>query len=184
MNAPVLYDIPLNTLDGRATTLAEYRSQVLLIVNVASRCGLTPQYAGLEALHRRYAARGLRVLGFPCNDFLEQEPGTAAEIQSFCSSRYEVSFPLYEKIRINSTPRHPLYAALIAAQPQLTLSAGPLRQRLADGGLLPAHASEVLWNFEKFLVDRTGQVRARYAPDLAPDAPELVEAIETALQPT
>ena len=112
-----LYDIPLERLDGGRATLGAYRGQVLLIVNVASKCGLTPQYAGLEALHDRLAARGLQVLGFPCNDFAAQEPGSADEIQSFCTTNYGVSFPLFAKLRINSTPRHPLYATLIDAQP-------------------------------------------------------------------
>lgn len=178
-----LYDIPLQTINGVPTTLAPYRGQVLLIVNVASQCGLTPQYAGLEQLHETYQARGLAVLGFPCNDFLAQEPGSPEEIQQFCSTSYGVKFPLFAKLKINSEPRHPLYAHLIAAQPQATGGAG-LRDRLAQNNLAPASASDVTWNFEKFLVGRDGQVLARFAPDVTPDAPALLDAIEAALAAT
>lgn len=177
-----LYDIPLQRLDGRATSLAEFSGQVLLIVNVASKCGFTPQYAGLEALFERYRERGLQVLGFPCNDFASQEPGTAGEIADFCSSTYAVQFPLFEKISINSEPRHPLYAALIAARPQaLAPVDSDLRAKLAEYQLLPKQDSDVLWNFEKFLVGRDGRVVNRYSPDTAPDATNLVAAIEAAL---
>lgn len=177
-----LYDIPLQRLDGRATSLAEFSGQVLLIVNVASKCGFTPQYAGLEALFERYRERGLQVLGFPCNDFADQEPGTAAEIADFCSSTYAVGFPLFEKIAINSEARHPLYAALIAAQPQAEFPVdSDLRAKLAEYGLLPKADSDVLWNFEKFLVGRDGRVVHRFSPDTAPDAPCLQTAIEAAL---
>ncbi|MBV2234112.1 MAG: redoxin domain-containing protein [Sterolibacterium sp.] len=175
-----LYTIALQRLDGTPQTLADYQGQVLLIVNVASRCGLTPQYAGLEALYRQYRARGLQVLGFPCNDFLAQEPGTAEEIQTFCSTHYEVSFPLFAKLNVNSTPRHPLYVALIAAQPQAS-GGGGLRERLAQKDLLPPHSSDITWNFEKFLVARDGRVLARFAPDVAPDDAQLIAAIEAAL---
>lgn len=177
-----LYEIPLQRLDGQATNLQSLAGQVLLIVNVASRCGLTPQYAGLENLHQTYRARGLQVLGFPCNDFAGQEPGSAEEIQDFCTTNYAVSFPLFEKVRINSTPRHPLYAALIEAQPVARVPAGSgLRDKLAAKDLLPPQASDVMWNFEKFLVDRQGRVIGRFAPDTAPDDPALMAAIESAL---
>lgn len=175
-----LYDIPLQLLDGSPLTLASFKGQVLLIVNVASRCGLTPQYEGLEALHRQYRGRGLQVLGFPCNDFLGQEPGSAEEIQSFCSTNYGVSFPLFAKLNANSAPRHPLYAALIAAQPRAT-GGGDLRERLAQKNLLPPHESDITWNFEKFLVGRDGRVLARFAPDVAPGDAQLIAAIEAAL---
>lgn len=179
---PSLYDIPLRTLDGGPASLAEFRGQVLLIVNVASQCGLTPQYAGLESLFATYRARGLQVLGFPCNDFAGQEPGSAAEIREFCDSRYGVRFPLFAKVNINSEPRHPLYAALIAAQPAATAPTGSdFRTKLAGYGLLPQRDSDVLWNFEKFLVDRDGRVCRRFTPDTTPDDPQLVAAIEAAL---
>ena len=177
-----LYDIPLKNLGGQAASLREFQGQVLLIVNVASQCGLTPQYAGLEKLFETYQARGLQVLGFPCNDFAGQEPGSAEEIQDFCSSRFSVQFPLFEKLNINSEPRHPLYAHLIAAQPAATLPANSdLREKLAEYKLLPKQATDVLWNFEKFLVDRNGQVVQRFAPDMTPDGAVLIAAIEAAL---
>lgn len=181
MNTPLL-DIPLHTADGATTSLGAWRGQVLLIVNVASKCGLTPQYSGLQALHSRFHSQGLQVLGLPCNDFAGQEPGTAAEISSFCELNYQVSFPLLAKLQINTAPRHPLYAALIAAQPAATPSGDArLHDTLAQHGLLPAQASDVMWNFEKFLVGRDGAVRARFAPDVAPDDARLLAAIEAAL---
>ena len=179
---PSLYDIPLTTLSGAATRLAPFKGQVLLIVNVASKCGLTPQYEGLEKLFATYAARGLQVLGFPCNDFAGQEPGSADEIQAFCTSHYAVSFPLFEKIHINSQPRHPLYTHLIAAQPQCTFPAGSdFVEKLGQYNMLPKQADDVLWNFEKFLVGRDGTVLQRFSPDTRPDDTILVAAIETAL---
>ena len=150
-----LYDIPVTTIDGTATTLANYRNQVLLIVNVASKCGFTPQYAGLEDLYRRYKERGFTILGFPCDQFSHQEPGNEAEIKSFCSLTYDVTFPLFAKIEVNGDHTHPLYAHLKTARP----------------GLLGSEA--IKWNFTKFLVDRDGTVLKRYAP---PDTPEKIEA--------
>lgn len=177
-----LYDIPLERLDGRASKLAEYQGQVLLIVNVASKCGLTPQYAGLEALFEGYQARGLQVLGFPCNDFAAQEPGTAGDIQDFCTTNYGVRFPLFAKININSAPRHPLYACLIAARSEGVAPADSnFRAKLAEYDLLPKQAGDVLWNFEKFLVGRDGTILNRFAPDMAPDDTMLIAAIEAAL---
>lgn len=180
--ASSLYDISLERLNGDAATLADHAGQVLLIVNVASKCGLTPQYAGLEQLHEGYAERGLRVLGFPCNDFGAQEPGSSTEIESFCQTNYGVRFPMYGKLAINSTPRHPLYAHLIAARPQATRSGDEtLHATLLKHGLLPKNETDVMWNFEKFLVGRNGQVLGRFAPDVKPGAPALVAAIEAAL---
>lgn len=174
--------IPLQRLDGSACTLAAFRGQALLIVNVASKCGFTAQYAGLESLFERYRERGLQVLGFPCNDFAGQEPGTADEIQHFCATTYQVRFPLFAKLNINSEPRHPLYAALIAAQPVSVAPAkSDLREKLAAYNCSPKHASDVLWNFEKFLVGRDGVVLQRFAPDMTPDDPQLIAAIEAAL---
>lgn len=177
-----LYDIPLNTLDGHPASLRDHAGEVLLLVNVASRCGLTPQYEGLEKLHRELAARGFQVLGFPCNDFAGQEPGTPEEIGAFCSSKYGVSFPLFAKLQINSAPRHPLYAALIAAAPATVFPSGSdFRAKLAGYNMLPANDSDVLWNFEKFLVDREGRVVGRFSPDTAPDDAALRAAIEAVL---
>ena len=179
---PTIYDIPLQRLTGEATSLADYAGEVLLIVNVASQCGLTPQYVGLETLHEDYAGRGLRVLGFPCNDFGAQEPGSEMEIQDFCQANYGVQFPMYAKLQVNSTPRHPLYAHLIAAQPKAIPSGSDvLHSTLDKHGLLPKQATDVMWNFEKFLVGRDGRVLARYAPDVTPTDPALVAAIEAAL---
>jgi glutathione peroxidase len=157
-----LLDAPISTLDGRKTTLREHEGKVLLLVNVASKCGLTPQYTGLEQLHETYEQQGFSVLGFPCNQFLGQEPGTAEEIQEFCSKTYGVTFPLYEKIEVNGDNRHPIYA-------ELTQTADP------DG-----EAGDVKWNFEKFLVGRDGSV-ARFRPQITPEDPALVESIEKAL---
>ncbi len=176
------HDIPLQSLDGQSTTLGPFKGQVLLVVNVASKCGLTPQYTGLQNLHDRFHGRGLEVLGFPCNDFAGQEPGSEDEIRSFCDTNYHVSFPLFAKLRINSAPRHPLYAALIAAQPHAVLSGNPqLRDTLSKHKLLPAGDTDVMWNFEKFLVNREGSVVARFAPDVTPDDARLISAIEDAL---
>lgn len=157
-----LYDIPVTTIDGRATTLAEYRGKTLLIVNVASRCGLAPQYEQLEALQREYGDRGFTVLGFPCNQFMGQEPGSNDEILDYCSTTWGVSFPMFDKIKVNGPGTHPLYKAL--------------KKTKDDGGL----GGLVAWNFEKFLVTPDGGIR-RFRPPTKPDAPEIVEAIEDSL---
>jgi glutathione peroxidase len=158
-----VYDIPLRTLHGEATTLAEHKGKALLLVNVASRCALTPQYTGLEQLHEAYADRGFSVLGFPCNQFGSQEPGSAEEIETFCSTTYGVSFPLYEKLEVNGEGRHPLYDELTA---------------VADA---EGKAGDVAWNFEKLLVSPDGEVVRRFRPLVEPGAPELVEAVEATL---
>ncbi|MFD3945475.1 glutathione peroxidase [Streptomyces sp. NPDC058579] len=157
-----LYDIPLRTLSGDPTSLADYRDQAVLVVNVASKCGLTPQYGGLERLQKLYGERGFTVLGVPCNQFLGQEPGSAEEIQTFCSTSYGVTFPLLEKTDVNGADRHPLYAELT---------------EVADA---EGEAGDVQWNFEKFLVGRDGQV-TRFRPRTEPEAPEVVAAIEALL---
>ncbi|HZQ59262.1 MAG TPA: glutathione peroxidase [Acidimicrobiales bacterium] len=158
-----IYDIPIRTLAGDPATLADHKGKALLLVNVASKCGLTPQYAGLERLQEQYAERGFSVLGFPCNQFMGQEPGTPEEIATFCSTTYGVTFPLYEKIDVNGAGQHPLYAELTEAAD-------------AEG-----NAGDVQWNFEKFLVAPSGEVIGRYRPTVDPEAPELVSAIEAAL---
>ncbi len=147
-----LYDVPLVSLEGGETTLGAYRGQVLLIVNVASRCGFTPQYEGLEALQRRYGPRGFTVLGFPCNQFAGQEPGDAAEIREFCSLKYNVTFPMFAKIDVNGSGTHPLYRELKARA----------------AGLLGTEA--IKWNFTKFLVSADGQSVERFAPSVAPES--------------
>ena len=179
MTAP-LTDIPLTTIDGDATTLGAYAGKVLLVVNVASKCGLTPQYAGLEALYREKHAAGLEILGFPANDFAGQEPGSDDEIQQFCSLTYDVSFPLFSKIAVTGEAIHPLYAALTAARPEAT-GEGPMRENLRGYGMTPNPAPGVLWNFEKFLIGRDGRVVNRFAPDVTADDPRLRAAIEAAL---
>lgn len=180
---PVSLDtIPLERIDGAAATLGDYAGKVLLIVNVASKCGLTPQYEGLEALYARYREQGLEVLGFPANDFKGQEPGSNEEIQAFCRGNFGVDFPMFSKITVLGEDKHPLYAALIEAHPDKVWAEGSgFRDKLSKAGLLGDDAEEVSWNFEKFLVDREGQVVGRFAPDVAPESPVLVEALEAAL---
>ncbi|OBK49132.1 glutathione peroxidase [Mycobacterium kubicae] len=158
-----LKDIPLTTLDGQPATLAELSHGATLVVNVASKCGLTPQYTALEKLAKDYADRGLTVVGVPCNQFMGQEPGTAEEIQTFCSTNYGVTFPLLEKTEVNGDNRHPLYAELTKAVD-------------ADG-----KAGDIQWNFEKFLIAPDGQVVNRFRPGTEPDAPEVISAIEAVL---
>ncbi|HEY5302712.1 MAG TPA: glutathione peroxidase [Acidimicrobiales bacterium] len=157
-----LYDISVHTLSGEPSSLAPYRGKTVLIVNVASKCGLTPQYEGLEKLEETYAGRDFEVVGFPCNQFMGQEPGTAEEIQTFCSTTYGVTFPLFEKIDVNGADQHPIYA-------QLTPVAD------AEG-----YSGDVRWNFEKFLVGPDGSVQ-RFAPQVTPEDPTLVAAIESTL---
>ncbi|MGW1057978.1 glutathione peroxidase [Micromonospora rubida] len=158
-----VFDTQIDALTGGPANLARHRGRALLVVNVASRCGLTPQYAGLQALHETYADRGLVVLGVPCNQFAGQESGTAAEIGEFCQVNYGVTFPLTEKVDVNGPARHPLYAELVTTPD-------------AEG-----HTGDVRWNFEKFLVAPDGTVAARFAPTVAPDSPELRAAIEKVL---
>ncbi|WP_329136385.1 glutathione peroxidase [Streptomyces sp. NBC_01476] len=158
-----LYDIPLRTIDGTPTSLAEHRGSAVLVVNVASKCGSTPQYAGLERLQQRYADRGFTVLGVPCNQFAGQEPGTAEEIQTFCSTTYGVTFPLLEKTEVNGEGRHPLYAELTQAAD-------------AEGT-----AGDIAWNFEKFLVSADGKVVGRFRTKTVPEASEVTGAIEAQL---
>ena len=150
-----LYEFTVNTIDGQTETMAVYQGQVLLIVNVASKCGFTSQYAGLEALYRRYREKGFSILGFPCDQFGHQEPGNEAEIRNFCSLTYDVTFPLFAKIEVNGNGTHPFYTYLKKAQP----------------GFFGSEA--IKWNFTKFLVNREGQVLKRYAPS---DTPEMIEA--------
>jgi glutathione peroxidase len=176
-----LADIPLQTIDGAPTSLAEYAGKVALVVNVASKCGLTPQYEGLEALYRDYRDRGLVVLGFPANDFGAQEPGTNEEIASFCTTNFAVDFPMFAKITVVGPEKHPLYAALTQAAPKAQGAADAFRERLKGYGMTPNPEPEVLWNFEKFLIGKDGKVVARFAPTTAPNDDALVGAIEAAL---
>ena len=157
-----LKDIALTTIDGTPATFGDYADQAVMVVNVASKCGNTPQYAGLEKLYEKYAERGFTVLGFPCNQFLFQEPGSAEDIKEFCSMTYGVTFPLFDKIHVNGKHQHPLY------------------ERLTEVEDANGRAGKVEWNFEKFLISPDGQVQ-RFRPGVQPDAPEIVEAIERAL---
>jgi glutathione peroxidase len=158
-----IYDIPVNTLSDEPTTLGSLSGKALLVVNVASKCGLTPQYTGLEKLQERYADKGFSVVGFPCNQFGGQEPGTAEEIETFCSTTYGVTFPLFEKLDVNGEGRHPLYTELTQA---------------AD---TEGAAGDVQWNFEKFLISPEGEVVARFRPRTEPEDEAVVKAIEAAL---
>ena len=163
MAQPTIYDVQIADLQGKPVDIDRFRGTATLVVNVASRCGLTPQYAVLEEVHERYAERGFTVLGVPCNQFGGQEPGTAEEITEFCSATYGVTFPMTEKIEVNGTGRHPLYQALVETSD-------------AEG-----YTGDIRWNFEKFLIGPDGAVRARFSPQTSPDAPEVVAAIESAL---
>ncbi len=160
---PSLYEIPLKSLSGDEASLADHKGKAVLVVNVASKCGLTPQYAGLEKLHEQYADRGFAVVGFPCNQFGNQEPGSAEEIETFCSTTYGVTFPMYEKVDVNGENRHPVYDILTKAADA----------EGADG--------DVRWNFEKFLLSPEGEVVARFSPVVKPEDETLVKAIESQL---
>ena len=179
--AATLYDIPLKKIDGSDATLGEHRGEVLLIVNVASKCGLTPQYEGLEKLHEKYHAKKFSVLGFPANDFAGQEPGSNEEIQQFCTTKFNVQFPLYSKIPVTGPDKHPLYQYLTESKPQTEGREG-MEKMLRGYKMEPTASPEVVWNFEKFLIGRNGQVLRRFAPDTAPDAQSLVAAIESELK--
>jgi glutathione peroxidase len=172
-----IYDIALRRIDGEPASLADYAGDVVLVVNVASKCGFTPQYTSLEKAFQAERARGLVVLGFPSNEFGNQEPGTNADIAQFCSTTYDVTFPLFEKIEVNGAARHPLYGMLIAAQPEATAKSSAFRDELAGYGVRPANPDDVLWNFEKFLISRQGRVVGRFASDVSVDDPVLREAI-------
>jgi glutathione peroxidase len=158
------YDFPVTTIDGQTKSLRDYAGQTLLVVNVASRCGLTPQYTALEALHERFAGQGFAVLGFPCNDFGAQEPGSESEIKQFCETNYKVTFPLFSKVHVKGAQRAPVYEFLTT---QATQPDGP---------------GDIGWNFAKFLVGPDGHVLARFSPQVTPDAPEVIGAIEGALK--
>jgi len=158
-----LWDAPVHTLAGASTTLADYKGKALLLVNVASRCGLTPQYTALEALHERLAPRGFAVIGFPCNQFGAQEPGTAEQIQTFCSTTYGVTFPMMEKVEVNGARRHPIYGELT---------------KVADR---EGHTGDIRWNFEKFVVSANGATITRFSPEITPDDAAVLAAIEAGL---
>jgi glutathione peroxidase len=173
--------IPLTRLNGGSDSLANHKGNVLLVVNVASKCGLTPQYEGLEKLYNEFKGQGFEVLGFPANDFGAQEPGTNEEIAEFCSLNYGVSFPLFTKADVTGAAKQPLYAALTEAVPTKRGDVDGMKERFKGYGMTPNDDPEVLWNFEKFLIGRDGSVAGRFAPAMTPDDPELVSAIQTEL---
>jgi glutathione peroxidase len=189
MSTAPLYDIPVNKITGETASLAGYRGKVLLLVNVASQCGLTPQYKALQNVYSRFKGSGFVVCGFPANDFGAQEPGSNEEIQAFCTTNYSVDFPIFAKIPVTGPDTHPLYQTLIAAQPK---AIGPTRDSFREnlnGFLKSKHNGAVtnpepgiLWNFEKFLIDRNGNVVARFSPEVLPDDPAIIAAIESALK--
>jgi glutathione peroxidase len=159
--ADSLYDLPLKDIDGKDVTLKPYAGKVLLLVNVASHCGFTPQYAALESVYQKYSPQGLVVCGFPCNQFGGQEPGTDAEIKQFCTGKYDVTFPMFDKLEVNGANRHPLYVAL--------------------AGSTSPFPGDIRWNFTKFLIDRDGKIVARFDSKVKPDSEEVTKAIEAAL---
>jgi glutathione peroxidase len=171
-------DIPLTTITGETASLGDYAGDVVLVVNVASKCGLTPQYEGLQALYEANRDRGLQIVGFPANNFREQEPGTEEEIAEFCSINYGVTFPLMSKISVAGEDQHPLYKELTAAQPRAAGDPDKHRERLRSFNIVANEDPEVLWNFEKFIIARDGSVAHRFAPSVTPDDPSLVAALE------
>ena len=177
-----IYDIPVKKITGEETTLAEYKGKVLLVVNVASKCGLTKHYEGLEKLYKEYADKGLVVLGFPANDFAGQEPGTDAEIKEFCSGTFGIQFPIFSKITVVGPEKHELYKLLTAAQPVATKAVEQDWVEVLKAHSLPINeAPELLWNFEKFLVAKDGTVTGRFVPNTEPYTPALISAIEAEL---
>jgi glutathione peroxidase len=176
-----LQEIPVDTIAGEPTNLGAYAGNVLLVVNVASKCGLTPQYEALEALYSQYKDQGLVVLGFPANNFLEQEPGTNEEIAEFCSLTYSVDFPLFSKVSVLGDDQHPLFTELTSQYPAADTDKTPFRERLTGFGMTPSEDPDVLWNFEKFLVSRDGEVVGRFAPATTPDDPAVIARVEAEL---
>src|SRR5471030_293824 len=177
-----IFDLNLKTITGENTTLGAYQGSVLLVVNVASQCGLTKQYEGLESLYAKWHDQGFEVLGFPCNEFGAQEPGTEEEIQSFCTTHFGVTFPMFSKVDVNGDNRHPLYQTLTSARPEAVEPEGSeFYQRMVSKGRGPAQVGNILWNFEKFLIGRDGTVLQRFAPDMTPEDTILTDAIKQAL---
>jgi glutathione peroxidase len=164
LGAQTIYDYSVNNIDGQPESLAAYKGKVLLVVNVASKCGFTPQYAGLQSLYAKYQDKGFVILGFPANNFASQEPGTNAEIKTFCTRKYSVTFPMFSKVSVLGADKTPLY--------------GYLTSPTSD----PKFAGDIKWNFTKFLIGRDGQIVARFEPKVTPDSPEVTSAVESALQ--
>jgi glutathione peroxidase len=177
-----LYEIPVKTIDGQETDLGEYKDKVLLVVNVASKCGLTPQYEGLQKLYSQYHDKGLEVLGFPANNFMGQEPGTEEEIKDFCDTNFNVQFPLFSKISVKGDDQNPLYKYLTETKPETDVNDGGLEEKLKGFGSARSAPNEVLWNFEKFLIGKTGEIVARFAPDVTAEDARLVEKVKEELE--
>ncbi len=177
-----IYEIPLKTIDGTETNLGEYKDKVLLVVNVASKCGLTPQYAGLQKLYTDYQAKGLEVLGFPANNFMGQEPGTEDEIKDFCDANYSVKFPMFSKVSVKGDDQHQLYHYLTETKPETDVNDGVMEEKLKGYGSVRSQPNEVLWNFEKFLIGKNGEVAARFAPDVTAEDARLVTKVEEELE--
>lgn len=176
-----LESIPVKTIEFGDASLADYSGKVRLVVNTASKCGLTPQFEALEALHRAFASEGFTVLGFPSNDFAGQEPLEESEIKQFCTATYKISFPMFAKIHVAGKDKHPLYAALVSERPKTDAPDDAMRSNLKKFGVSPNDPPEVLWNFEKFLIDRDGVVIGRYPPDLSPKDPAMLAVVRHAL---
>ena len=179
--AKEIYEIPVKTIDGRETNLGEYEDKVLLVVNVASKCGLTPQYEGLQNLYDEYNDKGLEVLGFPANNFMGQEPGTEEEIKDFCEANYNVKFPLFSKISAKGEDQHELYKYLTENKKETDVNDGEFEEKLKGYGSTRSKPNEVLWNFEKFLISKNGEIAARFAPDVTAEDPRLIEKVEEEL---
>ncbi|WP_413577370.1 glutathione peroxidase [Bdellovibrio sp. HCB290] len=177
-----LNHIEFNTADGKKAKLADFSGNVLLVVNVASECGLTPQYEGLEKVHQKYESKGLRVLGFPANEFGAQEPGSNEQIQEFCRTQFGVKFPVFAKMVVKGEGQHPLYQQLTSLQPTAQqVPNGKLKSVLEEHGLLSGGPSDIMWNFEKFLISKEGKVIARFTPEMTPEDPVILKAIEMEL---
>jgi glutathione peroxidase len=177
-----VYGFSVKRINGEGATLSDYKGKVLLIVNVASKCGLTPQYDSLEKQYEKYHDKGFEILGFPANEFGAQEPGSNSEIQEFCRSNFGIKFPMFEKLIVKGEGQHPLYQFLTEKNPEAILAEGPsFEEKLKGYGIAREKKSDILWNFEKFLIDRTGNVIARFSPDVKPDDALITNAIEKAL---
>lgn len=176
-------DFSVKKINGTDVNLGHYKNEVLLVVNVASECGLTPQYEALEKVYEKYHGQGFEVLGFPANEFGAQEPGTNAEIQNFCTSKFGVKFPLFEKIVVKGEGQHPLYNFLTHVKPEAISTHGnDFEEKLKTYGITREKKNDILWNFEKFLINKKGEVIARFAPDVTPDDTVVTQAIESALK--
>lgn len=176
-----IYEIPVKTIDGQDTNLGEYKDKVLLVVNVASKCGLTPQYEGLEKLYENYRDKGFEILGFPANNFMGQEPGTEEEIKDFCDTNFNVQFPLFSKISVKGDDQHALYKHLVGTHPKTDVGGSSFLMKLKSFGQSLTNSNDVVWNFEKFLIGKDGEIKARFAPDVTPDDERLTAKVEEEL---